>query len=104
MSMGSIKAADKRFSNLPGDFEIALGPVSVIQECEDVHNVPEIIYNFISIAQISDMPPNSFVGKLTWHLFLFFFLSYVFFLQTLLVFVVVLVIYKPLFPKPLKNN
>lgn len=63
-SKGSLKPANKQYSNIPNDYEMTLNNDSVIQECnEDVQDVPKVKYNFIPISQIAETPPNDIVGK-----------------------------------------
>lgn len=63
-SKGTLKPANKQFSNIPNDYELTLNNDSVIQECsEDAQSVPAIKYDFIPIAGIAEKAANDIVGK-----------------------------------------
>lgn len=65
ISKGTLKPANKTFSNLPNDYEMTLNNDSVIQECvEDLSDIPTVKYDFVPINQIAEKPVNTIVGEL----------------------------------------
>lgn len=64
ISKGTLKPANKTFSNLPNDYELTLNNDSVIQECvEDLSDIPTVKYDFVPINQIAEKPANTIVGE-----------------------------------------
>lgn len=65
-SNGQLKAANKMYSNIANDYEIALDNYSVIEICRDaavVEKMPKLVINPVPIAQIANMTANAFVGE-----------------------------------------
>lgn len=61
ISKCQLKAANKQFSKLNNDYEMSLGPETVIQECTDVGQIPAIKYNFVTINDVGNMEAGTFV-------------------------------------------
>lgn len=62
ISKCSLKPANKQFSTLNNDYEMSFSNDTVVQECiDDIQGIPEITYNFISIANIGSMETNAIV-------------------------------------------
>lgn len=56
----SLKAANKQFSTLNNDYEMTFGNDTIIQECiDDISGIPAVTYNFVPIANIGSMEPNT---------------------------------------------
>lgn len=60
ISKCQLKAANKQFSQLNNDYEMTFGNDTIIQECiDDIGGIPAVSYNFIPIANIASMEPNT---------------------------------------------
>lgn len=57
----TLKTANKQYSKLNNEYEMTLNNDTIIQECNDVTQIPAIKYNFISIADIEAMEAGSIV-------------------------------------------
>lgn len=58
-----VKQANKQFSRLPHDYELTFNNDTVVQECTDADDLPEVKYNFVPISQVANMESNATVGK-----------------------------------------
>lgn len=56
-----IGFAKKQFSNLPHDYELTFERDTVIEKAEDQTNVPQVKFNFCSIAGLEDVEKDSIV-------------------------------------------
>jgi replication factor A1 len=61
ISKCQLKAANKQYSKLKNDYEMTVGNDTVIQECLDKSQIPEIKYEFVQIADIGEREPGSIV-------------------------------------------
>lgn len=61
ISKCTIKAANKQFSKLKNDYEMSTTNDTVIQECFEDTQIPQIKYNFVTIADIANMEAGTFV-------------------------------------------
>lgn len=60
ISRCTLKAANKQFSSLNNDYEMTFGNETIVQECiDDIGGIPAVSYNFIPIATIANMEPNT---------------------------------------------
>uniref|UniRef100_A0A3Q2XXU2 Replication protein A subunit n=1 Tax=Hippocampus comes TaxID=109280 RepID=A0A3Q2XXU2_HIPCM len=59
ISNGSLKVANKQFTSLNNDYEIALSPMSRIAPCHDGRGVPSLRCLFVPIAQLEDKEPDT---------------------------------------------
>jgi len=50
-----VKPANKQFSKLRNDYELTFKDNVVVQRCDDVDDVPTIVYQFVKIADLSDL-------------------------------------------------
>lgn len=62
ISKAQLKPANKQFTSIKNDYEMTLNNDSIIQECNDVDNLPVVQYNFVQIADIANLEPNTTVG------------------------------------------
>lgn len=63
ISKCQLKPANKQYSSLKNDYEMTFTSDTVVQLCiEDVSSIPKIQYNFVPIAQIANLEPNSVIG------------------------------------------
>lgn len=56
-----LKTANKQYSKLRNDYEMTLSNETVIQECTDATQIPEIKYNFVPINDIGSMEAGAIV-------------------------------------------
>lgn len=62
-SKAQMKPANKQFSNLPNEYELTLTNDSMIQECTEQSDIPQVTYDFVPISQLSEKENNAVVGK-----------------------------------------
>lgn len=64
ISKGQLKPANKQFSTLKNDYELTFGSDTIVQECMETNDsVPTIQYNFVPIATLANLEPNTVFGK-----------------------------------------
>ena len=51
----SVKAANKQYSKLRNDYELTFKDNVIVQRCDDVDDVPTIVYQFVKIADLSEL-------------------------------------------------
>ena len=62
ISKGTVKTANKKFSNLSNDYEITLNSDSLVEECdESAVEVPKMRYKFIQIRDLANISTQSVV-------------------------------------------
>lgn len=61
ISKGSLKPKNPKFNSTNHDYEITLERSTEIEEAEDDHTILSVVYNFLPIQAIADLPPNSTV-------------------------------------------
>ncbi|PQE19476.1 replication factor-a 1 protein [Rutstroemia sp. NJR-2017a WRK4] len=54
-----VSMAKKQFSNLPNDYELMFERDTVVEKAEDQDNVPQVRYNFSSIADLQSVEKDS---------------------------------------------
>jgi len=57
----SVKAANKQYSKLRNDYELTFKDNVIVQRCDDVDDVPTIVYQFIKIADLSELKKDDTV-------------------------------------------
>lgn len=62
ISKCTLKPANKQFSTLKNDYEMNMTNDTVIEECNDAADMPQVQYNFRSIQDIQQLEPNSTIG------------------------------------------
>jgi hypothetical protein len=63
-----VRTVDKRWNNLRHDYQLILGPASVVRLVDDPTveaNIPNIHYEFVPLRDISRHTNESFIGKIT---------------------------------------
>ncbi|XP_054154164.1 replication protein A 70 kDa DNA-binding subunit-like [Oppia nitens] len=63
ISKGTVKSANKKFSNLANDYEISLTSDSIVEECTDVavEDIPRMRYRFVQIRDLANVSLQSVV-------------------------------------------
>ena len=62
ISKGTVKTANKRFSNLANDYEITLQSDSLLEETDELaENVPKMRYKFIKIKDLENISIQSII-------------------------------------------
>lgn len=65
VSKASIKAANRKFSNINNEYEISLSSDSTVEEGnENDASCPQIQYNFVQIRKLDEIAPDAFVDIL----------------------------------------
>jgi replication factor A1 len=54
-----VKLAKKQFSNLNNDYELTFERDTVIEKCEDLDGVPQVRYNFTTLADLQTVEKDS---------------------------------------------
>ncbi len=62
ISKGSLKPANKKFTNLKNEYELTLDKISLVQLAPDCPEIPKMTYDFTPIDQIGTMEKDSLVG------------------------------------------
>ncbi|CDK27204.1 unnamed protein product [Kuraishia capsulata CBS 1993] len=61
VSKARIQPAKKQFSTLSHNYELALDRDSLIEECDDASDVPNLQYSFVSLERVPDLTTNSII-------------------------------------------
>lgn len=62
MSKGSLKTANKQYSNLKNDYEMSLNNDTIIEPCSENVDLPTMNFDFVPINQMEKHAPNSVIG------------------------------------------
>jgi replication factor A1 len=62
ITAGSLKAANKQFSNLNNDYELTFQDSTEVIPCQDsACNIPSLIFNFVKINDLPNAPKDTLV-------------------------------------------
>ncbi|KAF7311341.1 Replication protein A subunit [Mycena kentingensis (nom. inval.)] len=59
ISRARVNFAKKQFSHLSNEYELGFEKNTLIEECLDITNVPQVKYNFIPLDQLESIPKDS---------------------------------------------
>lgn len=78
ISRCSVKPANKKFSQIPHDFELTLINDTQVIPCNDTDaSIPQLQINFTPLSALKDLAPDSFVGLYLFSIYLFIYLCIV---------------------------
>lgn len=64
ISRCQLKTANKQFTSLKNDYEMAFTPDTVVAECtDDASSLPTVKYDFVPISDIANKTADTLVGK-----------------------------------------
>ncbi len=66
MSKGTLKPANKQYTSIQNDYEMVMNQETSIipaEEDADTSNIPDINYDFRTIAQLEEIPKDTMIGK-----------------------------------------
>lgn len=63
ISKGTLKLANKLYSNVPNDYEMVINNGTVIEKCkqDESKDIPKIEYNFVPIKDIAEKATNAVI-------------------------------------------
>ncbi|XP_062499308.1 replication protein A 70 kDa DNA-binding subunit-like [Corticium candelabrum] len=61
ISRGSIKTANKKYTSIKNDYELYFSHDTVIEPCMDECSMPKMVYDFVDIKKIEDIPKDSVI-------------------------------------------
>eukprot|EP01118_Nematostelium_gracile_P006199 TRINITY_DN1995_c0_g1_i1.p1 TRINITY_DN1995_c0_g1~~TRINITY_DN1995_c0_g1_i1.p1 ORF type:complete len:660 (+),score=203.99 TRINITY_DN1995_c0_g1_i1:216-1982(+) len=64
ISKGSLKIANKKFSNIKNEYELTLDMNTIVELANDMGDIPKNQYTFVSIDQIRNYPKDSSIDIL----------------------------------------
>lgn len=63
ISKGTLKIANKQYTNVKNDYEMTLNNDTSIVPCDDAGDVPMVQFEFVPIEELENKEKDSVVGK-----------------------------------------